>query len=281
VSKRNPLEEHGGMPAIAPNVPGPHIPEIKPGLVEALATTYAALIKRQRTASSAFVRWSTANRRAHEFAWIEGGRESLMTGGRELQIRSDSPIHDQLNKMMAAIELNPYERELLYGYPYIIGQREGVAIRAPLLTIPISITAQGGVLFVRAEEDLLRFNSLPFRSDFETAAHELALARLIERTPEYPLRLDDLRRFGDALSREMKTKSTGRLDGLLGSAPTQPRGTMDLAIVDNAACFVAPKTGYFLLKGKGGVLRSSVTVRFGTRMSTASLRSRTYSARRF
>lgn len=246
MSKNNPLKEHVGTSAIAANVPGPHIPEIKPGLVEALATTYAALIKRQRTASSAFVRWSTANRRAHEFAWIEGGRESLMTGGRELQIRPDSPIHDQLNKMMAAIELNPYERELLYGYPYIIGQRDGVAIRAPLLTIPISITAQGGVLFVRAEEDLLRFNSLPFRSDFETAAHELALARLIERTPEYPLRLDDLRTFGDALSREMKTTSIGKLDGSLGSAPPQPRGAMDLNLVDNAACFVAPKTGYFL-----------------------------------
>ena len=242
----NPLGERIGMPAIAPNGPGPHIPEIKPGLVEALATTYAALIKRQRTASSAFVRWSTANRRAHEFAWMEVGRESLMTGGRELQILPDSPIHDQLNKMMAAIELNPYERELLYGYPYVIGQREGMAIRAPLLTIPISIAVQGGVLLVRAEEEVLRFNSLPFRSDFETAAHELALARLIERTPEYPLRLDELRTFGEALSREMKTTSTGKLDGSLGSPPTQPGRTMDLTLVDNAACFVAPKTGYFL-----------------------------------
>jgi very-short-patch-repair endonuclease/phosphate starvation-inducible protein PhoH len=221
-------------------------PDIKPGLVEALATAYAALVKRQRTASSAFVRWSTANRRAHEFAWMEPGRETLMTSGRELRIGPGSAIHDQLNKMMATIELNPYERELLYGYPYVIGQSEGVAIRGPLLTIPISISAQGGILTIRVEEDLLRFNSLPFRSDFETAGHELALGRLIEQTPEYPLRLDELRTFAEALSREMKTTSGGRLDGSLASAPSQPRATMSLTVVDNAACFVAPKTGYFL-----------------------------------
>lgn len=233
-------------------------PEIKPGLVEALATAYAALIKRQRTASSAFVRWSTANRRAHEFAWMEVGRETLMTSGRELRIGPNSVIHDQLNKMMATIELNPYERELLYGYPYVIGQRDGVAIRAPLLTIPISITAQGGILSIRAEEELLRFNSLPFRSDFETAAHELALARLIERTPECPLRLDELRSFAEALSREMKTTCSGRLDGSLGSPPTQPRATMTLAVVDNAACFVAPKTGYFLASDLAEIAKASV-----------------------
>lgn len=84
------------------------VPEIKPGLVEALATAYSALIKRQRTASSAFVRWSTANRRAHEFAWLEAGRETLMSGGRELRVSPGEPIHDQVSKMMATIELNPY-----------------------------------------------------------------------------------------------------------------------------------------------------------------------------
>ena len=67
-----------------------------------------------------------------------------MTGTHELRVLPGDPIHDQLNKMMATIELNPYERELLYGYPYVIGQLEGIAIRAPLLTIPISITANGG-----------------------------------------------------------------------------------------------------------------------------------------
>lgn len=135
---------------------------------------------------------------------------------------------------------------MLYGYPYVIGQRDGVTIRAPLLTIPISITAHGGVLTVRAEEDLFRFNSLPFRSDFDTTAHELALGRLIESTPEFPLRVDDLRTFVEALSREMKTVSRANLNGTLVAPPSQPRATMPLTLVDNAACFVAPKTSYFL-----------------------------------
>ena len=154
----------------------PEVPELAPGLVESLATAYAELIKRQRTASAAFVRWSTANRRSHEFVWIPAGRESLMTGGAEIRVRSTSPIHAQLNAMMSTIELNPYERELLYGYPYLIGQIDGVVIRAPLLTIPISMLADGGDLILRAEEEIVRFNSLPFRSGMDSAAHELALA---------------------------------------------------------------------------------------------------------
>jgi AAA domain-containing protein len=220
---------------------------MKPGLVEALATAYAALVKRQRTASSAFVRWSSAHRRAHEFAWMEPGREELISGGREIKIGPGSPIHDAINKMMATAELNPYERELLYGYPYIVGQVDGVTIRAPLLTIPISIAADGGTLVIRPEEDLLRFNSLPFRSEFDTGAHEAALGRLISETPEFPLRIDALKRFVESLNREMKTVSTGaRLDGSIAPAPIQPKVAMALSVIDTAACFVAPKTSYFL-----------------------------------
>jgi hypothetical protein len=83
---------------------------MKPGLVEALATAYAVLMKRQRTASSAFVRWSSAHARAHEFAWMEAGREELMTSGCEIKVGPGSSIHDAINKMMATAQLNPYER---------------------------------------------------------------------------------------------------------------------------------------------------------------------------
>jgi hypothetical protein len=220
---------------------------MKPGLIEALATAYAALIKRQRTASSAFVRWSSAHARAHEFAWMEPGREEVMTSGRDIKVGPESSVHDAINKMMATAQLNPYERELLYGYPYIVGQVDGVTIRAPLFTIPISITADGGTLVIHPEEELLRFNSLPFRSEFDTAAHDAALGRLIFDTPEFPLRMDALKRFVESLNREMKTVSTiARLDGSIASAPTQPRSATPLSLVDNAACFVAPKTSYFL-----------------------------------
>ena len=36
--------------------------------------------------------------------------------------------------------LNPYEREVLYGYPFVVGRKDGKGIRGPLLTIPAAIT---------------------------------------------------------------------------------------------------------------------------------------------
>jgi very-short-patch-repair endonuclease len=188
---------------------------------------------------------------------MEEGRERLITSGSDIKVAAGSRIHDAINKMMATAQLNPYERELLYGYPYIVGQHEGTSIRAPLFTIPISITAEGGTLLIHPEEELLRFNSLPFHSEFETAAHEAALGRLISDTPEFPLQIDDLKRFVDSLSREMKTASTNaRLDGTLVSAPIQPRAATALTVVDNSACFVAPKTSYFLASDLGEIARA-------------------------
>lgn len=238
---------------------------MKPGLVEALATAYAALIKRQRTASSAFVRWSSAHSRAHEFAWMEAGHEELMTAGRDIKVGPGSSIHDAINKMMATAQLNPYERELLYGYPYIVGQVEAITIRAPLFTIPISITADGGTLLIHPEEDLLRFNSLPFRSEFDTAAHEAALGRLISETPEFPLGMDQLKRFVESLNREMKTVSANaRLDGSVTSAPERPRSATALSLVDNSACFVAPKTSYFLASDLVDIAKAGAEAVAGT-----------------
>jgi hypothetical protein len=147
-------------------------PIIAVGLVNALTSAYATLLKRQRTASAAFVRWTTPGKRAHEFAWMEPGKEIMLSEGKEIRIPSGHPLHDSINKMMATIQLNPYERELLYGYPYIVGHVHDTSIRVPLLTIPILITTEGGSLVIKANEELVRFNSLPFRSEFDTAAHE-------------------------------------------------------------------------------------------------------------
>jgi len=106
-------------------------PELQPGLIEALTAAYATLLKRQRTASAAYVRWTTAHSRAHEFAWFEGGNETLLTQGGNVLIEQESPVHSSIQKMMATMELNPYERELQYGYPYVIGQSNGKSFRAP------------------------------------------------------------------------------------------------------------------------------------------------------
>jgi very-short-patch-repair endonuclease len=248
-------------------------PKIKDGLVEALTSAYATLIKRQRNASTAFVRWSSPHRRAHEFTWIEESAEILMFAGRDIRIAPTSPCHESINKMMATIELNPYERELLYGYPYIVGQVSGIPIRAPLLTIPVTITADGGTLLLHPNEDMVRFNSLPFRSEFDTSAQELALARLIESTPNSPLTVPALRTFCESVTREMKVGLNGKLDGTIASPPLFPRANTPLGIVDCAACFVAPKTSYFLSSdlqnigsnGAGGVGETALGWLIGTR----------------
>ena len=233
----------------------PVVPEIQAGLVEALTAAYAGLLKRQRTASASYVRWTAAHSRSHEFAWYEGSLEMLLTKGRDIVVSPDSPIYSSIQKMMATMELNPYERELQYGYPYVIGQSNGKAFRAPLLTILIAITPDGGKLVISPTEDVVRFNSLPFRTDIDTAAQELALARLIERTPELPLTFEALRGFCETVARELRVRVLARLDGSLNAAPSQPKSQMDLTIIDNAACFIAPKTSYFLVSDLEGIGR--------------------------
>lgn len=232
------------------------LPELKEGLVEALTSAYAALLKRQRTASAAYVRWTTAHARAHEFAWLGPGPESLLLGGGKLKIEPSAPIYNSIQKMKATIELNHYERELQYGYPYVIGQTDGIVFRAPLLTIPIEIGADGPSLLVSLAEDNLRFNSLPFRAEKETSTRELALTRLIETCPELPLTQGSLISFCGSVARELEVLIGAKLNGGLNPPPSMPKQNMGLTIVDNAACFIAPKTSYFLVSDLEAIGRS-------------------------
>ena len=73
--------------------------ELQTGLVEALIGAYAALLKTQRTASSAYVRWTTANTRSHEFPWLESGKETLLMGDGRLRIGTESGIHASVQKI--------------------------------------------------------------------------------------------------------------------------------------------------------------------------------------
>lgn len=189
------------------------LPELQPGLVESLTSAYAMLLKTQRTVSSAYVRWTQGHSRSHEFAWLDSGRETLLMGGGDFTIEPESPIHQAIQKMMATMELNPYERELQYGFPYIIGQSCGTKFRAPLLTIPISITANGGRLIINLSDDAPRFNSLPFRTDSGTSARELAFTRLMEQCPDLPLTKSSLKHFCAAVARELGVVIGGRLNG--------------------------------------------------------------------
>lgn len=232
----------------------PHIPA---GLVPALTSAYASLLKRQRSASAAFVRWSTANSRSHEFVWFPPGTETLLLTGREITITSEHPAFIALNKMMATVQLNPYEKDLLYGYPYVVGHVHDTPIRAPLLTIPITIQADGGRLILKPNEESLRFNSLAFRSEHDSAAHEAALGRLIDATPAFPLTLAALNTFCQAVGREMGLRDIPQLDGALTTPPTQPRQAKPLMILPLAAAFIAPKTSYFLVKDLEDIAKES------------------------
>lgn len=218
-------------------------------LLASVCRAYADLLRRQRTASSALVVWQRETRRSHEFAWLSDAyeTETLMRLGRNLRIQRDSGLFDSVQKMHATAELNPYEREILYGYPYVIGRLNGRPIRAPLFTIPVTISDEGSGFVVSPDDEVVRFNSLPFRAEADTAARELALERLLERTPPFPLGADGAAGFAEDVSRELPTVvMSARLDGSLSPAPPMPNSGSYLELVDQAALFVAPKTDYFL-----------------------------------
>jgi very-short-patch-repair endonuclease len=222
-------------------------PQLVPGLIEELTSAYAFFLKQQRTASSAYVRWASAHSRSHEFAWLEPGSEILLMAGGQLVITPSSRIYSPIQKMMATMELNPYERELRYGYPYVVGQIDGKAIRAPLLSVGISITADRERLIVTLAEDVARFNSLPFRTESDSVAKEQSLARLIEQVPSLPLTSQSLQDFCGSVTRELQLRLQARLDGAIAAQPSQPRSGTPLTVTDSAACFVAPKSSYFLV----------------------------------
>jgi hypothetical protein len=149
--------------------------------------------------------------------------------------------------MYGTAKLNPYEREILYGFPYVIGRRKGKTVRGPLLTLAVEIAAVGGELRVVAADEIVRFNSLPFRTDIDTEAHDQALARVMEATPPFPLTPAALQAFVGVLTRELPAlTSSARLDGSLDTPPAEPSSGEFLRVIDQAALFVAPKTNYFL-----------------------------------
>jgi hypothetical protein len=173
-----------------------------------------------------------------------------MLGGEPLAIGASDKAFDSVHKMMTTLELNPYERDAHYGYPYVIGRVGDRPVRAPLFTVAVAIESTGRGLVVTPKDEVLRFNSLAFRSDFDPAATEKALSRMIAETPTLPLEESALREFCDRLSVEMKDLKLvvdARLSGVLVSPPSEPRGGAGLFIADNAAVFVAPKTSYFVV----------------------------------
>lgn len=222
---------------------------LDPGLRTALCLTYADLLRRQQTASSPFAQWSRATRRQHEFVWLGGPLDHVPLMGREseLTVEPGGELYEAVHKMYGTANLNPYEREILFGFPYVIGRIQGRSVRGPLLTLGVEIEPKGRGLVVRAADEVVRFNSLPFRAEHDSDAHNAALNRILEATPELPLSSKALQDFVAVVCREIpEIVVEGQLEGSLTSPPSEPRSNVPLRIIDQAALFVAPKTNYFL-----------------------------------
>jgi very-short-patch-repair endonuclease/KaiC/GvpD/RAD55 family RecA-like ATPase len=220
-----------------------------PEVRSALCRTYADLLRRQRTASTPFAKWARASRREHEFVWLGGAlrEEQLMSGPKALSVAPSDPLYEPLHKMYGTATLNPYEREILYGFPFVLGRLGTTTVRGPLLTLAVEIEAVGDHLEVGPADETLRFNSLPFRTEGETDARNAALGRILGQTPSFPMTTGSLRAFVGVLSRELpELEIDASLDGTLSAPPSEPRSAEPLRIIDQAAIFVAPKTNYFL-----------------------------------
>ncbi len=230
----------------------PPVKPLKEGLLPALARVYGDILRRQGRTTTPFVRWSTVTGRAHEFAWLGGveKRETLLHGRAPLRIQRSNPLFPSIQKMHATATLNPYEREVLYGYPYVIGRRDGETVRGPLLTLVVHIEVAGDGFLVSAADDVVHVNMLPFRADGDLEGHEQKIRRMIDATPALPLEDLDLLHLAEALTREFDyvNRKDAALDGRLVTQPAEPHGGADLGLwlVDQAALFIAPKSSYFL-----------------------------------
>src|SRR5712691_10235006 len=170
-------------------------------LVKPLCSAYSDLLRRQGNTASPFVRWTQATGRSHAFAWLSGAvrQETLLFRGEPFTIRAGDSVFDALQKMRATVTLNPYEREMMLGYPYVIGRRDGEPIRGPVLLMPIRLEGQGGEIQVVAADEVVRFNSLPFRNEGDTEVRELAIRCVIDATPPFPFGAEGLALFADIL----------------------------------------------------------------------------------
>lgn len=218
-------------------------------LLADLCRAYAEFLQRQGRASSTLVRWSKVTNRAHDFVWLGGvlDRERFLQEGVPIKVSPDSLAFGPLKKMAATSVLNPYEREVLYGYPYLVGMIDHKPIRAPLLTMSVAIEAHGSDLVAAPTDEVLRFNSLPFQGIDTREATDLSVQRVMEKTPAFPLEEGALEQFVGVVRREFPSlRLAASLDGALTSEPSEPSGSDFLELIDQAALFICPKTGYFL-----------------------------------
>ncbi len=233
------------------DVAGPVHEELRfpSALLQDVLAAYYRFLREQGAAAFALARWTKATKRSLEFVWLGGEQEDeqLALLGSRLRFGSDSTLFQSIKRMHTTAALNPYEREVLYGYPFVIGRRAGKSIRGPVLTLPVEIRPDRDGFIVEGSDEFLRFNALPFRPDDGSSALDYEISTLLEHPTPWPLGLDGLRGFTDALFRAFENlERSARLDGSLDAPPDEPSGSDFLRIIDQAAIFVAPRTNYFL-----------------------------------
>ena len=215
-----------------------------------LCRVYADVLSRQGNSSSSYARWSETTRKVNDFVWLDADRgpEQLFTKeGSSISFKPSDIAYEQIHKMFGTLELNPYERELVYGYPYVIGKIGDRKIRGPLLSAPVKIRADGSRIVIEAGTEPLRFNMLPFKTEGDSDAVEEALKRVLNATPVLPLTSAALQTFMDVVQREIPTlRIEAQLDGRIGKHPSTAPSERGLQLIDAAALFISPRTNWFL-----------------------------------
>ena len=245
-SLENGAQSQNAFPPVTPS--GGEVDE----MLRDLCKAYADILSRQGNTTSAYSTWTESTRRGISFTWLNkpGSRDEIMTKENgQLSFTPGDSGYEQTHKMFGTANLNPYEREMQYGYPYVIGKIGTKKIRGPLLTMAVQMEAVGDKLLVEAIEGQFRVNLLPFRREGDSDAHQEALNRILAATPEYPLTPSSLKAFVDVVKREVPgLKIDAVLDGQVKAAPSAVPAGSGLKVIDSAALFLAPRTNYFLRK---------------------------------
>jgi len=156
--------------------------------------------------------------------------------------------------MHLTLTLNPYERELYYGFPYVVGRVAGSkearakTVRGPVLYLPVEIEPSGDSFRVSRGEDNAYLNPLIFQGQSDSQSSAPTIQRLIDAKPSIPVSSRAMKGFLDEVLREFPDISLdAQLDGSLGAVPTRPKQGSEMRVIDQAALFVAPKGSYFLV----------------------------------
>jgi very-short-patch-repair endonuclease len=150
--------------------------------------------------------------------------------------------------------LNPYEREFLYAYPFLVGKAQnGRKICAPLFTVPchLEYDLSSGRLRLRLTSAELQFNSYVWAEVIgEQQLHYLEMTVLAQGYPLLPLKekefSDFLNRLGNAVSALEPPPSWEWTLERLAKPDTANVTEQELKIMPHAALLLVSRPQYYL-----------------------------------